>query len=46
MHIDSDLEEDDEKREALDAAIRDGTPSQDWFRIDEVNQRLIDAWIT
>ena len=28
-HIDSDPEEDDEKREALDATIRGGTPSQD-----------------
>ena len=28
-HIDSDSEEDDEKREALDVVIRDGVPSQD-----------------
>ena len=45
-HIDSDPEEDDEKREALDAAIREGAPSQDWLRIDEFDQRLIDAWMT
>ena len=45
-HIDSNLEEDDDKREALDAAIREGALSQDWLRIDEVDQRLIDAWMT
>ena len=44
-HIDSDSEEDDERREDLDATIRDGAPSQDWLRIDEVDQRLIDAWM-
>ncbi|XP_057549324.1 uncharacterized protein LOC130827584 [Amaranthus tricolor] len=45
-HIDSNSEEDDERREALDVAIRDDTPSQDWLRIDDVDQRLIDAWMT
>ncbi|XP_057546226.1 uncharacterized protein LOC130825165 [Amaranthus tricolor] len=45
-HIDSDSEEDDDRKEALDAAIRDGAPSQDWLRIDEVDQRWIDAWMT
>ncbi|XP_057523514.1 uncharacterized protein LOC130803329 [Amaranthus tricolor] len=45
-HIDSDPEEDDEKREALDATIRDSAPFQDWLRFDEVDQRLIDARMT
>ena len=26
--------------------IRDGAPSQDFLRIDEVDQRLIDEWMT
>ncbi|XP_057532035.1 uncharacterized protein LOC130810103 [Amaranthus tricolor] len=42
-HIDSDSEQDDEKRESLDAAIRDAAPSQDWLRINEIDQRLIDV---
>ena len=45
-HINSNLEDDDEKRKSLDAAIRDGALSQDWLRIDEVDQRLTNAWMT
>ena len=45
-HINSKPEEDDETREVLDVAIRDYAPSQVWLQINEVDQRLIDAWMT
>ncbi|XP_057247586.1 uncharacterized protein LOC130589945 [Beta vulgaris subsp. vulgaris] len=45
-HVDSDRDEDDDARELADKAIKAGVPSQDWLRVDEVDQRLIDSWMT
>ncbi|XP_057248848.1 uncharacterized protein LOC125494674 [Beta vulgaris subsp. vulgaris] len=45
-HVDSDRDEDDDARELVDKAIKAGVPSQDWLRVDEVDQRLIDSWMT
>ncbi|XP_010677713.2 uncharacterized protein LOC104893315 [Beta vulgaris subsp. vulgaris] len=45
-HVDSDRDEDDDARELADKAIKAGVPSQDWLRVDEVDKRLIDSWMT
>lgn len=45
-HMDSDAEENEDAREAAQKAIRESAPSQDWLKIDEVDQKLIDSWMT